>query len=145
MPEQQKCRECGCTETTPCGTGDDACFWVEEDFCSACVGKAIGMDSRSMRVLMTPVSFELCGKELLFMLSIIQLACRLPQFPETEPGVWGVQFAKFIQEELGNRAPGLKMMLEAGWHSQYDQAAAPPQPVEEQSSIIVPGDPRFGV
>lgn len=27
------CRECGCTEDTPCEGG---CFWVEVDLCSAC-------------------------------------------------------------------------------------------------------------
>ena len=32
----QKCRRCGCTETTPCMTTDGPCYWVEPDLCSAC-------------------------------------------------------------------------------------------------------------
>lgn len=30
------CRVCGCTDDRACPGG---CYWVEEDLCSACVGK----------------------------------------------------------------------------------------------------------
>lgn len=30
------CRVCGCTDDTACA---DGCSWVEDDLCSACVGK----------------------------------------------------------------------------------------------------------
>lgn len=32
----QRCRVCGCTETTPCQTPDGPCYWVEPDLCSSC-------------------------------------------------------------------------------------------------------------
>lgn len=32
-----RCRECGCTEHTPCEDPDTAaCYWIEPDLCSAC-------------------------------------------------------------------------------------------------------------
>jgi hypothetical protein len=34
--EEQKCRVCGCTDSSPC---PDGCSWVEKDLCSACQGK----------------------------------------------------------------------------------------------------------
>lgn len=34
------CRECGCTDSTPCTDDDgEACGWTEPDLCSACAGK----------------------------------------------------------------------------------------------------------
>ena len=40
--EERKCRVCGCTDDdcTDCyvRTGEP-CFWVEDDLCSACVGR----------------------------------------------------------------------------------------------------------
>lgn len=30
---EQRCRECGCTDSRPCTSG---CFWVEDDLCSEC-------------------------------------------------------------------------------------------------------------
>ena len=33
------CRVCGCTEGNPCQTPEGPCHWVEDDLCSACVGK----------------------------------------------------------------------------------------------------------
>jgi hypothetical protein len=33
-PPAPRCRQCGCTEHSPC---DEGCWWVEEDLCSACV------------------------------------------------------------------------------------------------------------
>ena len=38
----QRCRVCGCTETTPCNTPEGPCFWVEPDLCSACAGGPAG-------------------------------------------------------------------------------------------------------
>jgi len=41
LAKEQKCRLCGCTESTPCidvETGDP-CHWVKPDLCSACVDK----------------------------------------------------------------------------------------------------------
>ena len=37
----QTCRVCGCTHVTPCvhKMSGDTCWWVEDDLCSACVGK----------------------------------------------------------------------------------------------------------
>ena len=36
----QRCRECGCTDTTPCASG---CWWVELDLCStpACIDAVV--------------------------------------------------------------------------------------------------------
>jgi hypothetical protein len=31
------CRQCGCTDDSPCMTPDGACSWAEDDLCSACV------------------------------------------------------------------------------------------------------------
>lgn len=40
MTTEEKCRVCGCTENTACVGGPfGACWWVEEDLCSACVEK----------------------------------------------------------------------------------------------------------
>lgn len=36
-PDGQVCRICGCTWNSPCNEG---CYWVEDNLCSACVGKA---------------------------------------------------------------------------------------------------------
>lgn len=33
MPEQQTCRQCGCTDDRACPGG---CSWVAPDLCSAC-------------------------------------------------------------------------------------------------------------
>jgi len=30
------CRQCGCTDWSPC---DEGCWWVAEDLCSACAGE----------------------------------------------------------------------------------------------------------
>lgn len=39
--EFQKCTGCGCTEDNACGTKlGGACFWVDENFCSACALKS---------------------------------------------------------------------------------------------------------
>ncbi len=40
--EGRRCRDCGCTEETPCVTGGVPCHWVERDLCSACVSKEPG-------------------------------------------------------------------------------------------------------
>lgn len=34
----RRCRECGCTEMTPCTDPEDGapCFWVERELCSTC-------------------------------------------------------------------------------------------------------------
>ena len=32
------CRVCGCTEESPCITGEGPCYWVGPDLCSACAG-----------------------------------------------------------------------------------------------------------
>jgi hypothetical protein len=37
--DERKCRVCGCTDLNPCVTNGVPCHWVEEDLCSACVGK----------------------------------------------------------------------------------------------------------
>lgn len=37
--EERKCRVCGCTDLNACVTDGVPCHWVEEDLCSACVGK----------------------------------------------------------------------------------------------------------
>lgn len=34
------CRRCGCTQHNACFTGEGTCFWIGEDLCSACAGKA---------------------------------------------------------------------------------------------------------
>ena len=41
-PGVQTCRVCGCWEYEPCFDvfAGDACFWIEEDLCSACQEKA---------------------------------------------------------------------------------------------------------
>ena len=37
MSKTQRCRECGCTNHTPCvDEQGHACYWVEPDLCSAC-------------------------------------------------------------------------------------------------------------
>ena len=38
MPDDRKCRVCGCTETTPCCDRNGfPCSWVADDLCSACL------------------------------------------------------------------------------------------------------------
>ena len=39
LDEQQRCRECGCTDLGAC-EGEDGlpCAWVEDDLCTACAG-----------------------------------------------------------------------------------------------------------
>jgi len=39
--EVQMCRVCGCTFEHACETEDGPCHWVEEDLCSACVGRDV--------------------------------------------------------------------------------------------------------
>jgi len=38
QPVPRRCRECGCTETTPCIDPDTLlpCHWVEHNLCSVC-------------------------------------------------------------------------------------------------------------
>lgn len=45
LPER-KCRVCGCTDIAACPGG---CYWVEEDLCSACVGKMLETSNRDGR------------------------------------------------------------------------------------------------
>jgi hypothetical protein len=41
MPDDRKCRICGCTEVTPCVDDvGNTCAWVDHDLCSACLVKA---------------------------------------------------------------------------------------------------------
>lgn len=38
MPDERKCRDCGCTHHKPCVDRDGyPCSWVAEDLCSACL------------------------------------------------------------------------------------------------------------
>ena len=40
VADDRICRECGCTDTTPCvdEKTDEPCSWAEADLCSACAG-----------------------------------------------------------------------------------------------------------
>lgn len=40
LGDVRRCRVCGCTDEYGC---DEGCYWVEEDLCSACVGKEGGL------------------------------------------------------------------------------------------------------
>jgi hypothetical protein len=41
IADEQVCRVCGCThESAFCEETGEPCHWIEEDLCSACVGKA---------------------------------------------------------------------------------------------------------
>ena len=44
--DEPACRVCGCTEDNACEGG---CTWVEEDLCSACVGKEKGRQTQTAR------------------------------------------------------------------------------------------------
>jgi hypothetical protein len=37
--DRRVCRVCGCDDNHACLTDDGLCYWVEDDLCSACVGK----------------------------------------------------------------------------------------------------------
>ena len=39
LADQRICRVCGCTNECACMTESGPCWWVEEDLCSACVGR----------------------------------------------------------------------------------------------------------
>jgi len=36
---ERTCRVCGCTDHRACVTDGEPCFWVDDDLCSACVGR----------------------------------------------------------------------------------------------------------
>jgi hypothetical protein len=42
---EPRCRVCGCTDDHACEGG---CYWVEEDLCSACVGKVAADDRKEV-------------------------------------------------------------------------------------------------
>ena len=41
ITEVKTCRVCGCTDSHACIASEGPCHWVEEDLCSACVGKVL--------------------------------------------------------------------------------------------------------
>lgn len=43
---ERRCRECGCTDHDACPGG---CYWVEQDLCSQCQGKAKRSTTESQR------------------------------------------------------------------------------------------------
>jgi hypothetical protein len=56
---EAKCRVCGCTETTPCIDKDgDACWWIEDDLCSACVYKSLKRAKEKIRQTINKIEQE---------------------------------------------------------------------------------------
>lgn len=37
----RQCRDCGCSEFSPCVQGGEPCHWIQADLCSACAPRVV--------------------------------------------------------------------------------------------------------
>lgn len=124
---KRRCRVCGCTELAPCVVNGTPCHWVGEDLCSACAGEPGGepprpfkLNDRDLRHL-AKVDFgvRIDGVRALQLLSVLQLACRHPQFQGPTRAA-AEKFARLMQQQI-SVTKNLTAIAEAGWRPEFDE------------------------
>jgi hypothetical protein len=145
MPEEQKCRVCGCTENNACVTPSGPCFWVEQDLCSNtdCLKAAHGftLNADTLNALSMPVHVEIDVAGALYLIATIQLACRYPGFGGAAR-VFCEDWARNLQRTI-SLTPQLTVMLEAGWDPELDVSEPEGSlrtAMEPERRIILPGE-----
>lgn len=128
MPDERKCRVCGCTNAVACVTPDGPCRWVAEDLCNACAEtnphdpKGLVLTSADLVQLQAVrQEFGFGGLFAFQLLASLQLALRHPKFPETMR-VSVEHFARTLVKTVGV-TPNLVRVAEAGFDSNADVSA----------------------